>query len=131
MKSKEDRIADDGRRIVDLVIVQKLDAPPLHLVQQARLGEGREHSAVPVGARAQRAYLQTGSNWPVPRHGRHVALLEEKDVAGRQAEGLVLMKKCDRFFMRGVAGHDEVGDRFPARRERAKSCSARTWKSVA
>ena len=53
MKAEKDRIADDGRRIVDLVVVQVFDAAAIHLGQQARLGEGREHSAVPVRARAQ------------------------------------------------------------------------------
>ncbi len=102
--------------LLDLVIDAE-NSMPRRCISSSKpaLASRRSYSAVSVGTRAQAGLLRTAARWPVARvDGRHVALLpEEKDVAGWQAEELVLVEKRDRLFVRGVAGHDEVGDRFP------------------
>ena len=117
MEAEEDRVAHDGGRVVDLVVVQIVDSAAGHFVEEPRPVKGRQHPAVTVGAHAQGCPV--GHQQPAGGglDCRHVPLRKEEDVGRRKSEVAVLGKKRRRFVMRGVAGHDEIRDR-PSRAAR-------------
>ena len=112
MITQELGVADDGSRVVDLMVIECVDSFFPHHVKHTVVLEGCEHAPISVRADGNAVFFFQENLPGIRIDSGHRTLFEEVEFAIRQAKILMLLKIFHGFIMSGIAGHDEIADRL-------------------